>query len=95
MSPVNVPFRLLSLPQLLLDDKTSTIRIPYISILSNLLLNRQAGLACAFSSSFAHVLVIGRPGLAIAYAMRVDPDTGERLLRVGDLIKYGLALVVV
>ncbi|MFC1990147.1 SLC13 family permease [Chloroflexota bacterium] len=55
----------------------------------------QIGLACAFSSSFAHVLVIGRPGLAIAYAMGVDPDTGERLLRVGDLIKYGLGLVMI
>jgi len=55
----------------------------------------QVGLATAFSSSFAHVLVIGRPGLAIAYAMGVDPDTNERLLRVGDLIKYGLGLVVI
>jgi len=55
----------------------------------------QVGLACAFSSSFAHVLIIGRPGLAIAYAMGVDPDTRERLLHVGDLIKYGLGLVLI
>ena len=55
----------------------------------------QIGLATSFASSFAHVLVIGRPGLAIAYAMGVDPDTGERLLYVKDLIKYGLGLVVI
>ncbi|MFC1980748.1 SLC13 family permease [Chloroflexota bacterium] len=55
----------------------------------------QVGLATAFSSSFAHVLIIGRPGLAIAYAMGVDPDTRERLLHVGDLIKYGLGLVLI
>ncbi|MFC1929313.1 SLC13 family permease [Chloroflexota bacterium] len=55
----------------------------------------QIGLACAFSSSFAHVLIIGRPGLAIAYAMGVDPDTKERLVHVGDLIKYGLGLVLI
>ncbi|MFC1938383.1 SLC13 family permease [Chloroflexota bacterium] len=55
----------------------------------------QVGLATAFSSSFAHVLVIGRPGLAIAYALGVDPDTNERLLQVKDLIKYGLGLVLI
>ncbi|MBU2535080.1 MAG: anion permease, partial [Chloroflexi bacterium] len=55
----------------------------------------QVGLATAFSSSFAHVLVIGRPGLAIAYAMGLDPDTKERLLYVKDLIKYGLGLVLI
>jgi APA family basic amino acid/polyamine antiporter len=55
----------------------------------------QVGLACAFSSSFAHVLVIGRPGLAIAYAMGVDPDTHERLLHVKDLLIYGLGLVLI
>lgn len=55
----------------------------------------QVGLACAFSSSFAHCLIIGRPGLAIAYAMGVDPDTRERLLHVGDLIKYGVGLVFI
>jgi len=55
----------------------------------------QIGLATSFASSFAHVLVIGRPGLAIAYAMGVDPDTGERLLHIQDLIKYGLGLVLI
>lgn len=55
----------------------------------------QAGLATAFASSFAHCMVIGRPGLAIAYAMAKDPDTGERLLTTGDLWKYGLPLMFI
>jgi sodium-dependent dicarboxylate transporter 2/3/5 len=55
----------------------------------------QIGLATAFSSSFAHVLIIGRPGLAIAYALGFDPDTGERILHAKDLVKYGLGLVLI
>ncbi|MFC1906910.1 SLC13 family permease [Chloroflexota bacterium] len=53
----------------------------------------QVGLATAFSSSFAHAMIIGRPGLAIAYAMGVDPETNERLLEIKDLLKYGLGLI--
>ena len=55
----------------------------------------QVGLATAFSSSFAHAMIIGRPGLAIAYAMGVDPETNERLLYVSDLLKYGLGLILI
>ncbi len=55
----------------------------------------QVGLATAFSSSFAHAMIIGRPGLAIAYAMGVDPETNERLLHVSDLLKYGLGLILI
>ncbi len=55
----------------------------------------QVGLATAFSSSFAHAMIIGRPGLAIAYAMGVDPETNERLLEVKDLLKYGLGLILI
>jgi len=55
----------------------------------------QIGLATSFSSSFAHALIIGRPGMAIAYAMGVDQETGERLLHVHDLLKYGLGLIVI
>lgn len=55
----------------------------------------QVGLATAFSSSFAHCMVIGRPGLAIAYAMSKDPKTGERLLQIKDLLIYGIPLLFI
>jgi sodium-dependent dicarboxylate transporter 2/3/5 len=53
----------------------------------------QVGLATAFSSSFAHCLVVGRPGLIIAYTLGVDPETKEKLLSLGALFKYGIGLV--
>ncbi len=55
----------------------------------------QIGLATAFASTFGHCLIIGRPGLAIAYALGKDPDTGERLITVGDLLKYGIPLLII
>jgi sodium-dependent dicarboxylate transporter 2/3/5 len=55
----------------------------------------QIGLATAFASTFGHCLIIGRPGLAIAYALGKDPETGERLITVGDLLKYGIPLLVI
>ncbi|MHC4075442.1 MAG: SLC13 family permease [Planctomycetota bacterium] len=55
----------------------------------------KVGLASAFASSFGHCMVIGRPGLAIAYAMAKDPDTGERLLTTNDLLKYGPVMMVI
>ena len=40
-------------------------------------------------------MVIGRPGLAIAYAMSKDPKTGERLLQIKDLLIYGIPLLFI
>jgi sodium-dependent dicarboxylate transporter 2/3/5 len=52
------------------------------------------GLACAFSSSFANFLVVGTPNNAIVFGMGKDPETGERLLRVSDFVKYGLPVTI-
>ena len=52
------------------------------------------GLATAFASSFAHMLIIGTPNNAIAYAMAKDPVTGEQLVSLGDFFKHGLAVLV-
>jgi len=54
----------------------------------------QVGLACAFSSSFANALIVGTPNNAIAYTMARDPETGEKLVTVGDFAKYGLPAVL-
>jgi sodium-dependent dicarboxylate transporter 2/3/5 len=50
----------------------------------------KVGLACAFSSSFAHCLVVGTPNNAICFGMGKDPETGERMLSVFDFVKYGV-----
>ncbi|NQS98291.1 MAG: anion permease [candidate division Zixibacteria bacterium] len=47
------------------------------------------GLATAFASSFAHMLIIGTPNNAIAYTMAKDPITGEQLVTLGDFLKHG------
>lgn len=47
------------------------------------------GLATAFASSFAHMLIIGTPNNAIAYALAKDPISGEQLLTLGDFFKHG------
>jgi solute carrier family 13 (sodium-dependent dicarboxylate transporter), member 2/3/5 len=47
------------------------------------------GLATAFASSFAHVLVIGTPNNAIVYAMARDPETGQQLLTMRDFFVHG------
>ncbi|MFZ0427538.1 MAG: SLC13 family permease [Acidobacteriota bacterium] len=52
------------------------------------------GLATAFASSFAHMLVIGTPNNAIAYALCKDPVTGEQLVTLGDFLKHGAAMLV-
>jgi len=52
------------------------------------------GLATAFASSFAHLLIIGTPNNAIAYAMAKDPITGEQLVTLGDFLKHGAAILV-
>lgn len=52
------------------------------------------GLATAFASSFAHMLVIGTPNNAIAYALAKDPLTGEQLVRLGDFFKHGFFVLL-
>ncbi len=48
-----------------------------------------AGLATAFASSFAHVMIIGTPNNAIAYSMAKDPVTGEQLVTMKDFFIHG------
>jgi len=52
------------------------------------------GLATAFASSFAHMLIIGTPSNALAFAMAKDPTTGEQLVTLGDFFKHGAAVLV-
>jgi len=52
------------------------------------------GLATAFASSFAHMLIIGTPNNAIAYAMAKDPVTGEQLVGLGDFFRHGSVALV-
>jgi sodium-dependent dicarboxylate transporter 2/3/5 len=53
------------------------------------------GLATAFSSSFAHMLIIGTPNNAIVYAMAKDPETGEQLVTMKDFLIHGFAAWVI
>jgi sodium-dependent dicarboxylate transporter 2/3/5 len=53
------------------------------------------GLATAFSSSFAHMLIIGTPNNAIVYAVARDPETGEQLVTTKDFLVYGGAVWVI
>ena len=50
------------------------------------------GLATAFSSSFAHMLIIGTPNNAIVYAVARDPETGEQLVTTKDFLIHGGAV---
>lgn len=52
------------------------------------------GLATAFASSFAHMLIIGTPNNAIAYAMAKDPITGEQLVNLSDFLKHGFVILL-
>jgi sodium-dependent dicarboxylate transporter 2/3/5 len=52
------------------------------------------GLATAFASSFAHMLIIGTPSNAIAFAMAKDPVTGEQLVQLSDFLKHGAAILI-
>ncbi|MBW1649342.1 MAG: anion permease [Deltaproteobacteria bacterium] len=47
------------------------------------------GLATAFSSSFAHILIIGTPNNAIVYSLARDPETGEQLVTMKDFFIHG------
>jgi len=53
------------------------------------------GLATAFASSFAHMMIIGTPNNAIAYAMARDPETGEQLVTLGDFMKHGFVVLLI
>ena len=52
------------------------------------------GLATAFASSFAHMLVIGTPNNAIVFALARDPRTGEQLITLKDFMKHGGVVLV-
>lgn len=52
-------------------------------------------LATAFASSFAHMLIIGTPSNALAYAMAKDPNTGEQLVTLGDFFKHGFFVLLI
>ncbi|MEW5922705.1 MAG: SLC13 family permease, partial [Candidatus Zixiibacteriota bacterium] len=52
------------------------------------------GLATAFASSFAHMLIIGTPNNAIAFAMAKDPITGEQLVKLSDFFKHGFVILL-
>jgi sodium-dependent dicarboxylate transporter 2/3/5 len=52
------------------------------------------GLATAFSSSFAHMLIIGTPNNAIVYSMAKDPETGEQLVTNKDFLVHGFAVLI-
>ncbi len=47
------------------------------------------GLATAFASSFAHILIIGTPNNAIVFSAARDPETGEQLLTMKDFFIHG------
>jgi sodium-dependent dicarboxylate transporter 2/3/5 len=53
------------------------------------------GLATAFASSFAHMLIIGTPNNAIVFSMAKDPDTGEQLLTMKDFLTHGFAVFLI
>ena len=52
------------------------------------------GLATAFASSFAHMLIIGTPNNAIVYSLAKDPETGEQLVTMKDFFIHGFAVFV-
>ncbi|MBU1881476.1 anion permease, partial [bacterium] len=52
------------------------------------------GFATAFSSSFAHAMIIGTPNNAIAFTMARDPRTGMQLVTLGDFLKHGLIVLL-
>ncbi|MGD8319721.1 MAG: SLC13 family permease [Gemmatimonadota bacterium] len=53
------------------------------------------GYATAYASSFAHMLIIGTPSNALAYAMAKDPNTGEQLVTLGDFFKHGFFVLLI
>lgn len=53
------------------------------------------GFATAFASSFAHMMIIGTPSNALAFAMAKDPVTGEQLVTLMDFLKHGAAILAI
>ncbi len=83
-----------------MSDAATTALLGPITIPMGLLSNNPAepwavGLATAFATSFAHVLVIGTPNNVIVYALGRYPDTGERMLSASDFIKYGVGIFII
>ena len=54
----------------------------------------KVGLVCAFSSSFANVMIVGTPNNAIAYVGGVDPKSGERLIKLRDFLIHGIPVTL-
>ena len=53
------------------------------------------GLATAFASSFAHMLVIGTPNNAIIFALAKDYETGEQLVTMKDFFVHGFVVLLI
>jgi len=53
------------------------------------------GFSTAYASSFAHMLIIGTPSNALAYAMAKDPTTGEQLVTLADFFKHGFFVLLI
>ncbi|NOZ58564.1 MAG: hypothetical protein GXO66_03165 [Euryarchaeota archaeon] len=83
-----------------MSDAATTALLGPITLPMGLLSDNPAepwavGLATAFATSFAHILVIGTPNNVIVYALGRYPDTGERMLSASDFIKYGVGIFVI
>ena len=52
------------------------------------------GLATAFASSFAHILIIGTPNNAIVFSIAKDPETGEQLITMKDFLIHGTMVFI-
>lgn len=53
------------------------------------------GLATAFASSFAHMLIIGTPNNAIIFALAKDYETGEQLVTTKDFLVHGFWVLLI